>query len=78
MPFWQRLGLAIVAIVAASLIAGLIWQRLFSFTLPSYLGSVIGGLAAVPVWELLSGWVRKSNLAKASAARNCMYPFEFL
>jgi hypothetical protein len=45
--------LAILAIVAASFIAGLIRQRLFSFTLPSYLGGVIGGLTAVPVWELL-------------------------
>ncbi len=53
MPFWQRLVLAIAAIVVASFIAGLIWQRLFSFSLPSYLGGVIGGLTAVPVWELL-------------------------
>ncbi|NNL78717.1 MAG: hypothetical protein HKO68_20480 [Desulfobacterales bacterium] len=53
MPFWQRLVLAILAIVAASFLAGVIWQRLFSFNLPSYLGGVIGGLTAVPVWELL-------------------------
>jgi hypothetical protein len=38
---------------AASLVVGLIWRALFSFELPSYLGGVIGGLTAVPVWEFL-------------------------
>ncbi|CAB1058989.1 hypothetical protein D1BOALGB6SA_3747 [Olavius sp. associated proteobacterium Delta 1] len=53
MPIWQRLVLTIVAIVVASFIVGLIWHKLFGFTLPSYIGGVIGGLTAVPVWELL-------------------------
>ena len=53
MPFWQRLILAIVAIVAASFIVSIIWIKLFGFGLPSYLGGVIGGLTAVPVWEFL-------------------------
>lgn len=53
MPFWQRLILTIVAIVVVSLIAGLIWHRLLGFSLPSYLGGVIGGLTAVPMWEFL-------------------------
>jgi hypothetical protein len=53
MPLWQRLVLALAAIVAASIIAGLIWHRLFGFGLPSYIGGVIGGLTAVPVWELM-------------------------
>jgi len=53
MVFWQRLVLTIVAIVVASVLAGLIWHRLFGFNLPSYVGGVIGGLTAVPVWELL-------------------------
>ena len=53
MVFWQRLALTIVAIIVASVIAGLIWHRLFGFSLPSYAGGVIGGLTAVPVWELL-------------------------
>ena len=37
----------------ASLVVGMIWRALFSFELPSYLGGVIGGLTAVPVWEFL-------------------------
>jgi hypothetical protein len=53
MPLWQRVVLILVAIVAAGFIAGLIWHRLFGFGLPSYVGGVIGGLTAVPVWEFL-------------------------
>jgi hypothetical protein len=53
MPFWQRLLITLVAMVAVSLGVGLIWRALFGFELPSYLGGVIGGLTAVPVWEFL-------------------------
>jgi len=53
MPLWQRLVLTLAAIVAASILAGLIWHRLFGFGLPSYIGGVIGGLTAVPVWEIM-------------------------
>ncbi len=53
MPLWQRLIVTIVAIVVASLVVGLIWHRIFGFGLPSYIGGVIGGLTAVPVWEFL-------------------------
>ena len=53
MPFWQRLVLTLAAIVVASIIAGLIWHKLFGFGLPSYIGGVIGGLTAIPVWEFM-------------------------
>jgi hypothetical protein len=53
MPLWQRLVLTLVVIVAASIIAGLIWNSLFGFGLPSYIGGVIGGLTAIPFWEFL-------------------------
>ncbi len=53
MPFWQRMVFTLIIIVVASLIAGLVWHRIFSFNLPSYVGGVIGGLVAVPFWELL-------------------------
>lgn len=53
MALWQRLVLTIAAIVVASIIVSIIWIKLFGFGLPSYLGGVIGGLTAVPVWELL-------------------------
>ena len=53
MPLWQRLVLTLAAIVAAGIIAGLIWHKLFGFELPSYIGGVIGGLTAIPVWEFM-------------------------
>ncbi len=53
MPLWQRLIITLAAIVASSLIAGLIWLALFTISLPSYVGGVIGGLTALPVWEFL-------------------------
>ncbi len=53
MPIWQRILLTVAAIVAASIVAGLIWRQLFGFGLPDYIGGVIGGLTAVPVWELM-------------------------
>jgi hypothetical protein len=53
MPFWQRLLVTLIAMAAASLVVGLIWRALFGFELPSYLGGVIGGLTAVPIWEFL-------------------------
>jgi hypothetical protein len=53
MPLWQRLVLTLAAIVAAGIIAGLIWHKLFGFGLPSYIGGVIGGLTAIPVWEFM-------------------------
>jgi len=53
MPFWQRLVLTLAAIVLASIIVGLIWHKIFGFGLPSYIGGVIGGLTAIPVWEFM-------------------------
>ena len=53
MALWQKLIITLAAIVAASIVSGLIWHALFNITLPSYIGGVIGGLTAVPVWEFL-------------------------
>ena len=61
MPLWQRLVLTIVAIVVASIIAGLIWFQLFGFVLPSYIGGVIGGLTALPIWEFLKRFAAKNK-----------------
>jgi hypothetical protein len=54
MPFWQRLVITVVAMLATSFVVGLIWANLFSFVLPSYLAGMIGGLTALPVWEFLT------------------------
>ncbi|WP_409562812.1 hypothetical protein [Hyphomicrobium sp. MC8b] len=53
LPFWQRLLVTIVAMLVASWVAGLIWQAVFRFPLPSYVGGMVGGLAALPLWDLL-------------------------
>lgn len=53
MPFWQRLLITIIAVLLASFGAGLLWHNAFNVDIPSYLGGIVGGLAALPVWELL-------------------------
>jgi Na+/glutamate symporter len=53
LPFWQRLLITIVAMLIASYIAGLLWQALLNFPLPSYAAGMVGGLAALPIWDLL-------------------------
>jgi hypothetical protein len=53
LPFWQRLLITAVAVFVLSYLAGLAWQAVFSFYLPSYLAGMVGGLAALPVWDLL-------------------------
>jgi len=53
MPFWQRLLITLVAMLAVSFIAGLLWRGLFDIGLPSYVAGVVGGLTALPLWEFL-------------------------
>lgn len=53
MPLWPRLLVTTFAMLLASLIAGLIWQGIFDVGIPGYLGGIVGGLAALPVWEIL-------------------------
>ena len=53
MPFWQRLAITLLAMLAASFILGVFWRSIFNVPLPSYLAGVIGGLTALPVWEFL-------------------------
>ncbi|NIM28015.1 MAG: hypothetical protein GTO67_09215 [Gammaproteobacteria bacterium] len=53
MPFWQRLVVTLIAMLAVSFLAGLLWQSILNFPLPSYAAGVIGGLTALPVWEFL-------------------------
>jgi Na+/glutamate symporter len=53
MPFWQRLVITVVAMLATSFVVGLIWANLLGFALPSYVAGLIGGVTAIPVWEFL-------------------------
>ena len=53
MPFWQRLLVTLIAMLAVSFVAGLLWQSVLGFALPSYAAGIIGGLTALPLWEFL-------------------------
>jgi len=53
MPFWQRSLILLVAMMAISFLVGLLWSSLFGFNLPSYVSGVVGGLTAVPLWDVL-------------------------
>lgn len=53
MPFWQRSLVLVVAMLAVSFIIGIIWHSVFGFNLPGYASGVVGGLTAVPLWDLL-------------------------
>jgi hypothetical protein len=53
MPFWQRLAITFIAMLAASFLLGVAWRSIFNIPLPSYLAGIAGGLTALPVWELL-------------------------
>jgi hypothetical protein len=53
MPFWQRILVTLIAMLAVSFIAGLIWQSILNVALPTYVAGVIGGLTALPLWEFL-------------------------
>lgn len=53
LPLWQRLLITIAVILLASWVVGLIWQALFNFDFPSYLAGLVGGLAALPIWDFL-------------------------
>ena len=53
MPFWQRSLITLVTMLAASFTIGLLWRSFFGFGLPDYASGVIGGLIAIPLWELL-------------------------
>ncbi len=55
MPLWQRSLITLAAMLVASLLAGLIWNWLLNADMPSYLSGIVGGVAAVPVWEVLKG-----------------------
>lgn len=53
MKLWQRLLITLIAMLLASFAAGRLWMAAFDFPLPSYLAGLVGGLTAVPVWELM-------------------------
>ena len=53
MVFWQRLFITVFSMLAVSFIVGLFWRSVFNVPIPSYLAGIVGGLTALPVWEIL-------------------------
>jgi Na+/glutamate symporter len=53
MPLWQRLLITLAAIIVTSFLAGYLALSWMGFELPSYISGLIGGIVALPVWELL-------------------------
>jgi hypothetical protein len=53
MPLWLRFLITLAAVVAVGFLAGLLWNSAFSREMPAYLSGLLGGLAAMPIWELL-------------------------
>jgi hypothetical protein len=45
--------IVLATMVVTSFVAGLVWHRLFNADIPGYFSGVVGGVTAVPVWELL-------------------------
>jgi hypothetical protein len=53
MPLWQRLLITLAVMVLTSYLVGVLWQWVFNADIPSYLSGAVGGITAVPTWELL-------------------------
>jgi hypothetical protein len=53
MKFWKRTILTLAAMLIASFVVGLIWRLTFDVRIPSYLSGLVGGLAALAIWEFL-------------------------
>ncbi len=56
MKLWTKIIITIIAMLVASFLAGRLWFIAFDVLMPSYLAGMVGGLAAIPVWELMR-WI---------------------
>jgi hypothetical protein len=61
MKLWHKLVLVMVAMLIASFAVGRLWLWIFGLVMPSYLAGVVGGLIAIPLWEL-SRWLGRKPL----------------
>lgn len=53
MNLWHKIVITIVAMMIASFVGARLWLMAFDFVIPSYLAGMVGGLTAIPVWELM-------------------------
>jgi hypothetical protein len=50
--------------VLISFLAGVLWSSVFSAEIPSYISGLIGGVVAIPVWEILQKFKAKPEMKK--------------
>lgn len=53
MSIWARIGVTIILMVLLSFLAGIVWSSIFASQIPSYISGFVGGLVAIPAWEIL-------------------------
>lgn len=56
MKLWHKIIVTVIAMLVGSFAAGRLWFMAFNFVIPSYLAGMVGGLVAIPVWELMR-WI---------------------
>lgn len=61
MSIWLRILVTFLLMIVISYVAGVIWGSVVNFAMPSYISGVIGGLVAVPAWEILKRYKPKSE-----------------
>lgn len=61
MTLWVRLLITVFVMLAMSFLAGLLWRSALEAPMPSYLSGVVGGISALPIWELLKRFSKKSR-----------------
>ena len=61
MNIWLRLLITFILMLFISFLAGRLWLTVFSHAIPNYISGVIGGLVAVPSWELLKKFKPKTE-----------------
>jgi uncharacterized BrkB/YihY/UPF0761 family membrane protein len=64
MSIWARIAVTIVLMVLISFLAGVLWSSVFSAEIPSYISGLIGGVVAIPVWEILQKFKAKPEMKK--------------
>jgi undecaprenyl pyrophosphate phosphatase UppP len=60
MSIWARIIVTILMMVVISFLAGALWNSTFHHPIPAYAAGLIGGLVAVPVWEILKKFKPKA------------------
>lgn len=58
MNLWVRVLVTALVMLAMSYAGAQLWWSALGFPLPSYLAGMLGGLSALPIWELLKRWAR--------------------